>query len=132
VRSLLRRDGALVALLAWTVLVWSSRIRNVLGNEELDAGGRTVRLLVVAVFLGLAAVVVARWRRPDRGRWVAVLCAWTAGLWIVQMVGILLDDHDAGFVAIHAVLAAVSIGLAAAAWRAVRRGASRPRLGATV
>jgi hypothetical protein len=132
VRALLRRDTAVVALLAWTALVWLSRIRNILGNEDLDGGQKVVRLLIVAVFLGLAAMVVASWRRPARALWVTALSAWTVGLWTVQMVGILLDDHGAGFVLIHAALAAVSITLAVLAWRSQRRAAATPRIGATL
>jgi hypothetical protein len=48
------------------------------------------------------------------------------------MIGILLDDHGLGFVLIHAVLAAVSIGLAVLAWRSERRAAAAPRVGATL
>ncbi len=131
-RALLRRDTPVVALLAWTALVWLSRIRNVVGNEDLDGGQKLVRLLIVAVFLGLAAMVVVSWRRPARTLWVTALSAWTVGLWTVQMVGILLDDHGLGFVLIHAVLAAVSITLAALAWRSQRRAAAAPRIGATL
>jgi hypothetical protein len=132
VRTLLRRDTPVVALLVWTALVWLSRIRNILGNEDLDGGQKLVRLLIVAVFLGLAAMVVASWRRPARALWVKALSAWTIGLWTVQMVGILFDDHGVGFVLIHAALAAVSITLAGLAWRSQRRAAAVPRIGATL
>jgi hypothetical protein len=132
VRALSRRDTPLVAFLAWTALVWVSRIRNVVGNEDLDGAQKLVRLLIVAAFLGLAAMVVATWRRPARSGWVTAIAAWTTGLWTVQMIGILLDDHGLGFVLIHAVLAAVSIGLAVLAWRSERRAAAAPRVGATL
>jgi hypothetical protein len=43
--------------------------------------------------------------------------AWTVAVWVVRSVGIATADHDASFIAVHLVLAAISISLSAAAWR---------------
>jgi hypothetical protein len=42
----------------------------------------------------------------------------TVGIWAVRLPFVLVHDHPAGFKVVHAVLAAVSIALAVAAWRA--------------
>ena len=47
--------------------------------------------------------------------------AWTLGFWVVRGGGILLDDHDAAFKAIHSALMVVSIGLAMWVWQAPER-----------
>lgn len=110
-------------LLAWTLLVWVSRIRNVLADDDLTSGGRAWRLGAAALFVVLALLVLVA-RRRDGSRATAllgVLVAWTVGWWTVRGLGILIDgDHDVGFKIIHTVLMIVSIGLAMWAWR--RRG----------
>ena len=110
---------------AWTLLVWLSRVRNVWADDDLSGGGRASRVAVAAVFIALAAVIVVAFYRPaadpNRARWaLRVLCSWTIAFWIVRGAGILLDDHDAGFLTVHAVLMAVSIGLATWAWPRAR------------
>lgn len=105
-----RRDRPLTALVAWTVFLWLSRLRNVLGNDDLTAGGTTWRIAVVVVFVVLAIVAFT-------GRLVTVLVVGTVGFWVVRGGGILLDDHDAGFTLVRTALMAVSIGLAMWVWR---------------
>lgn len=133
------------ALVAWSVFVWVSRVRNVLTNDDLTTGGTAWRLIIAALFVvgGLAVawlaytetgdgigativgttgpVVATPWtRRLVIG--VTLLAVWTIGLWLVRGIGILLDsNHDAGFKTVHTVLMLVSIALAAGAWRVVRR-----------
>jgi hypothetical protein len=57
---------------------------------------------------------------------------WTVYVWVTRMWNILHDHtkgHGAGFKAVHAVLAVISIAFAVAAWRVVtqiqRRAAAR-------
>lgn len=99
-----------LALVAWSVFLWLSRLRNVLGNDDLTGWGTAWRVIVVAVFVGLA---IAAWT----GRLVTVLVVWTVAFWVVRGGGILLDDHDIGFTLVHTALMAVSIGLAMWVWR---------------
>jgi hypothetical protein len=62
-----------------------------------------------------------RWRHPHAHAQaralslsVQVLAGWTTVVWVVRAADIALGgDHEAAFVAVHVVLAAVSIGLAA-------------------
>lgn len=121
-----------LTLLAWTVLVWGSRIRNVLADDDLDGTGQAVRIVMAVVFLALAAAVAVRWRQADRDRWLGALVVWTTGVWLVQGVGMLLDDHGVGFKVIHTILAVVSIGLAVLAWRSRRRAAVPGAAGTTI
>jgi hypothetical protein len=61
---------------------------------------------------------------------VLALAAWTTGVWVVRSIGIATADHDGAFIAVHLVLAVISIGLAVLAVREVStvpvsRGARR-------
>ena len=109
------------SLVAWTVLVWTGRIRNVIGDGDLSPAGRISGLAVAAVFLGLAGISVSVLLGGRGGvgttRFVAVFCLWTITFWAVRGTGILFADHDLGFKAVHSVLALVSIGLAVALHR---------------
>lgn len=108
----MRRRLPLILLVVWTLLVWSSRIRNVLQDDDLSGFGTAWRLGAAALFLVLAVAAAVR-TRP----WLAVLVAWTVGWWLVRGIGILVDDHDVGFKVVHTVLMVVSIGLAMWAWQ---------------
>ncbi|HEY2813531.1 MAG TPA: hypothetical protein VGJ03_08725 [Acidimicrobiales bacterium] len=101
---------AAVILVAWTVFVWAGRIRN--GGSVLLAGSFLV--LAVLVFASL-------WKPTWRPYTITALVVWTIGVWAVRTPMILVHDHPAGFKAVHAVLAVVSIGLAIWAERDVQR-----------
>jgi hypothetical protein len=125
----MRRHPATLALVAWTFLVWTTRIANVWRGADLDTGERWGRTLLALSFTILAiAVAVAAGRRLGRAAVVAVgaLAAWTVTVWVVRDIAILAADHDPGFKVVHSVLAAVSIVLAALAWRETRREAALP------
>jgi hypothetical protein len=137
----------MVGLGVLSVAMWTGRIRNVLGDDSLVGVGRAVRLgLAVSFVVAGAALLVAcwmgwrarNWRQftrhtsdgwrvgpglPAWGISVATgLAAWTATVWAVQGIGILLDpNHDAGFKAIHTVLMAGSLVVAGAAAWGLRR-----------
>lgn len=95
-----------MAFALWTLFVWGGRIRNVFTGDEGIAP-----LVLAAAFVALAVAVLAtRGRRAT----VVALAGWTVVVWVVRAVDIaFLSDHDAGFVVVHVVLAAVSIGLVA-------------------
>jgi hypothetical protein len=125
----MRRHRATIALLAWTFLVWTTRIANIWRDADLSTGEQWGRTLLAASFTVLAlAVVVALWRRaaPAVVVTVGALAAWTTAVWVVRGTGILVGDHDLGFKAVHAALGVVSIALAALAWREARRAAAAP------
>jgi hypothetical protein len=125
----MRRHPATVALVAWTFLVWTTRIANIWRDAELDTGERWGRTLLALSFTVLAiAVAVVAVRRLGRATVVAVgvLAAWTVTVWTVRGIGILAADYDPAFKVVHTVLAVVSIVLAWLAWRETRREAARP------
>lgn len=108
-------------LVGWTVFVWISRIRNVLSADGIDTTGKFLRLVVVAVFLGFAALVGA-WIVRGTPRWaLAAGSLWSVGFWLVRGIGILADpNHDAGFKAIHTALMLATFAVVALAWYPAR------------
>jgi peptidoglycan/LPS O-acetylase OafA/YrhL len=133
-----RRPVATIALVAWTFLVWTTRINNIWADDGLDTAAKTGRTALALSFTLLAAATaVALWRRREHevpwGRpLVTGFAGWTLAVWMVRGVQIATGDHDAAFIAVHLVLAVVSIVLAGLALReesaALRDGSpSRPR-----
>ena len=59
---------------------------------------------------------------------MTALAGWTVAVWIVRTVGIATGDHDAAFIAVHVVLAVVSIALSVLALREQARAAERGML----
>ena len=122
------RPRTVLALVVWTFFVWTTRINNIVLDDALDGGQKLVRVALALSFTLLAvAVVVALvqrrgWLRPA----VLVLAVWTVGVWVVRAVSIGLGDHDAAFIAVHLVLAVVSVVLAGLATREVHTPARAP------
>lgn len=116
------RPPAVVALVVWTFFVWTTRINNIVGDDDLDGGQKLARVALALSFTLLGAVVVialtqrAAWLRPA----VTALAVWTVAVWAVRAVAIGLGDHPASFIAVHLVLAVVSVVLAGLATRQVR------------
>jgi cobalamin synthase len=118
-----RRLPLTLALCAWTLLVWTTRVGNIWGDDDLTTGekwGRTGLALSFTV-LAVAALVAVLRRAPWRGTAVKALAGWTIGVWVVRSFGIATGDHEGAFIAVHLVLAAVSITLAVLAVREVGR-----------
>lgn len=113
------------ALIAWTILLWLSRLRNVLANDELTSGGRAIRIGVVVLFVVLAGGAVHGYRR-SRPVLIRVLVVWTIGYWLVRGIGILIDDYSIGFKAVHTALMVVSLTLAGLAVRQLGDRTLRP------
>ena len=123
--GMLRRHRAALALVAFTFVVWTTRIGNIWGDDDLDTAGKVGRTALALSFTLLAVAVLVTLRRDDRRRLaVAALGAWTTAVWLVRGTGIVAGDHEVGFKVVHAVLAVVSIALAALAWRAESRVAA--------
>jgi hypothetical protein len=120
----MRRRPFALTLVGWTFFVWTTRIANIWRDDALDTGEKVGRTGLALSFTLLAiAVVVTLWRRLPQASLVAVggLAAWSVAVWVVRDVRILFADHEVGFKVVHTVLAVVSIGLAALAWREARR-----------
>ncbi len=110
-------------LAAWNLFVWGGRIRNLLAepgglaeaNRWSLVGSMTFCLLAVVV-LGLAfGLRRGRWSREGvrhRERVVAVvMAALGVVVWTYRGVAIAGAGYSVGFVAVHTVLALITIGL---------------------
>jgi hypothetical protein len=117
------------AFAAWTLFVWTTRIRNILSDGDASGTSRAVDLAVAAGLCALAVVVAFAWWRR-RPRWaVPALGVATVTTWAVRVPLITANpEWDAGFKVVHAGLAVVSIALAWAAWRrwSARTGPAGP------
>jgi hypothetical protein len=116
-----RRLPATIALAVWSLLIWTTRLRNIWTDDELSTGeqwGRTALALsftVLALAVGHAVYHRATWLQPV----VRTLAGWTIVVWVVRSIGIATADHDGAFIVVHLVLAAISVTLAALAVREV-------------
>jgi hypothetical protein len=119
-----RRLPATIALAVWSLLIWTTRIRNIWTDDELSTGEHWGRTALALSFTGLALVVgYAVYRRATwLPKAVHALAGWTIAVWVVRSIGIATADHDGAFIAVHLVLAAISIALAGLAAREVRPG----------
>jgi hypothetical protein len=123
------RHWSILAFGAWSAGIWLTRIRNILTDDSLDAGGR-VLWLVPALVLGLGGLVAlwAWWQgRAALARPLAAVLLATIVYWPVRTVIMLFGDHSAAFRLVHLVLAAVSVGLALAAGQRLQRTNLIPR-----
>ncbi|MGI9599010.1 MAG: hypothetical protein ACR2QK_22795 [Acidimicrobiales bacterium] len=130
----------------WTLFVWGGRLRNLwLDPGGFGSAGRWTVAGAVA-FTAIGLLVLGAWlvgqksTRRDGARpavrvaaarvravrapavlslAVLVLAVLTVVVWLIRGVDIALGDHEAAFIAVHIVLAVVSIGLAALAARRV-------------
>lgn len=109
-----------IALIVWTLLVWTTRIGNIWNDADLSDGEKWGRTALAMSFTVLAlAAAVAVWRRRPWGRpAVMALAGWTMAVWAVRTVGIATGDHEAAFIVVHLVLAIVSVALSVCAVRA--------------
>lgn len=118
----------MVGFVAWTLAVWVGRIRNIWSDEDLDTAGQLGRsLLALSFVLGAVLVVVAVWRAAPATllKVVGAVAVWTAAVWVVRSVDIVIGDWGVGFKLVHSALAMVSIALAAAAFNECRAGRER-------
>jgi hypothetical protein len=107
----------LVALPIWTLLVWATRIRNIMEQD-----GSAAELVVPSVLTVLAVVALLDRRR---GLWALVVA--TVAVWGVRLPMVLVHDHSVPFKLVHAALAVISIGLALATVRRLGSPASPTR-----
>ena len=125
---MLRRRWSLVVLVVWTAYVWTTRIVNAWSASDESTSAKVISTVCAVALLALAAgvarvLVVARGRAFTAGevRLVTVLAGATVVVWALRIPQILLDDRGAAFKAVHVVLGALSIALAALGWRAATR-----------
>ena len=101
-----------LALGGWTLLLWSTRINNVLDDAALTGWSRTWQLgaAVGFSFAGLVLVGSSLMRSNPLARsisdWLGVgLAVFGSFWWLVRGTGTLLADHDIGFKVVHTLLA---------------------------
>lgn len=122
-----------VALSVFTLLVWTTRIRNILTDDSLSTSGQVGRIALSLTFTAFAVAVLWLWwqgrsstRVPEGASLVVRLfAAWTIAVWAVRVVQIASAGHDAAFVAVHTLLAVASTVLAVWAARAVAQAPAR-------
>lgn len=110
--------------------MWGNRLNNLRTDGSEGAALVTslvLSLVSLAAAVATVAVVIVAWRRGTAlgvgaGRLVRAFAGWTVAVWIVRAVDIVMDWRSIGFVVVHVALAAVSIALAAWAWRAAPVG----------
>lgn len=100
------------ALPILTLLVWATRIRNIVEQDDWSAAE-----LVVPV--GLTVLALAALVRPRQV--VPWLAGATVAVWAIRVPLVLVRDHGAAFKVVHVVLAAVSIGIAWGSVSSLRR-----------
>ena len=105
----------ILALVAWSLFVWATRIDNIVADESLDGYAVVWRVALALSFVVLAvATGLQLWRPAGPSRRLtaaAILAWWTIGVWTGRGAGIAVGDHDAAFIAVHLVLAGISIAL---------------------
>lgn len=110
-------------LAAWNLFVWGGRIRNLLADPGGLAQANRWSLVGSVVFCLLALVVLALavggrvgwWSGERAGPWewsvAAAMAAVGVVVWAYRGVAIAGAGYSFGFVAVHTVLAVVTIGL---------------------
>lgn len=125
----MRRMRFVAVFVAWTLVIWIGRLRNIWDDQDLDTAGQVGRsLLALSFVVGavLVAVGAARLSPATAVKVMGAVGAWTAGVWAVRSAAILAGEWSLGFKVVHSVLAVVSVCLAAAAFRESRERASEP------
>ena len=122
---------AALALAGWTLFTWTTRVPLLLSDSSLSVADKALGTLPVLVFVALGlATAVAVLRRAALAPTLAVaLAGWSLAYWAVRLPLILLGDHPAAFLLVHAVLAGVAGALSI--WVLVRRPTARSRVGGT-
>lgn len=102
----------------WTLLLWSTRINNVLDDAGLEGWSRTWQLGISVLFVVVATVLVGS--SLVRGNSIArmvsdrlgvVLAVFGSLWWLVRGINTLLADHGVGFKVVHTLLALGTIAI---------------------
>ncbi len=111
-----RTRGPALALCAWTLFTWITRVPLAWSDDELSSAGKVAATVPVLLFVVLAlGTGIAVLRRAAAAPLLLLgFAVWTIGYWGVRITLIAAGGHDAGFVIVHSVLALVASGLAGA------------------
>lgn len=106
---------------AWMTFVWSTRIKNAVGDSTLGTGGQVIAYGLSAVgLIGAAVLVAAAWKSVATALVVPIGIVHSA-IWVVRGIAIAVGSRAVGFKAVHIVLAVISIALAGWMISSVRR-----------
>jgi hypothetical protein len=124
---------SVLAFVAWSAYVWVTRIVNALGDDTANKPFALALSLSVLVPVGAVGVTLLRARHRAIGGaearlWVAT-AGWVSLVWLVRGVEIVLSEHEVGFKVVHVVIGVLSVVLAAATVRVVRRERAASELG---
>ena len=122
-----RRPLAVIVFGLWTEFVWAARVRNVMATAGWKPSDLVVPLVFVLIGLAVLAVVVRPAPAPVVALVVRGAAAISSVVWVVRAGFIAVHDHPGAFIAVHMVLATISIALAS--WAAVRVGYDQSRHG---
>jgi hypothetical protein len=89
-----------LALVVWTLFVWTTRISNIWRDDSLDATARVGATALAGSFTVLALVMAVSGLRGAAGwfrRSLVVLAGWTVAVWVVRSVAILIAGWSIGF-----------------------------------
>lgn len=123
-----------IVLVIFTVLIWISRLRNIWTDAGQSFFGKVAWTVPVLLFLVLAALVIRAKlvpaSRPHFVGAVRLLGGWTVVYWLFRSVRLFGGGHSFGFIVVHMILTALSIGLAIWSWpRTSTHQLSRMRTG---
>ena len=120
IKALLSDGRARVLLALWTVGIWSSRVRNIITDDELVGFERT-NAVAIALFLVVSAVVVgvSLWRDLGwHGRALGVLVVAGIARFTTRGIAILVSSEwDTAFKVVHTVLWVITVILSVLAAR---------------
>ncbi|NLV55879.1 MAG: hypothetical protein GXY13_09740 [Acidimicrobiales bacterium] len=116
-----------LALCAWTLITWVTRVPLAWRDDELETAEKVLATVPVVLFVALAAVAGATTiaRRTVAGGALMALAGWSAAYWAVRVPMIAVNDHPAAFIVVHAVLGGVAVGLAGLTLRGLLADRSR-------
>lgn len=122
------RHWSVAGFAVWNVVIWLSRIRNVLGDDSLSSGSRAAWLVPAALFVAAGILAGFAWWRGPAALLMPLRVAGAASIlyWLVRLPWALFADQSASFKIVHTVLAVVSVGLAGAVLRRLLRSGMVP------
>lgn len=106
-------------LVAWTLLIWGSRVRNIFADDDLMGFDRVLSLGVALTLVGAAVSVAIALRRTSSWMPIALGVLVVVGIarWTIRGPIILASDEwEVGFKVVHTVLWLVTVALSLLAW----------------
>lgn len=120
IKALLSKGRFRAILVVWTLAIWSSRLRNIVTDDELVGSERTIAIAIAGfLILAATAVGISLWRRLEwHARALGVLVVAGIARFTTRGVAILASSEwDTGFKVVHTVLWAITVILSVLAAR---------------